>query len=213
MSSARQLTLLVGAGAVVLWGCGGALQPASPIDEPGGTSGAAGGAGTGVPGVNDGGAAGAAGSPSPHVPGPCIEPAADAALARFQTGVVGSWVGTATTPTGWTWARATVEFTFFCDGHYHARCLVAEGGLDPTYCVALYNGTDDDNPQKTYEIYDVRSDGKATAHIVVYFDISNTTTRDELEAIDLAAAGDRLAFDLIHLDQYGPLHYDLQRVP
>ena len=199
----RSARLLAGAGAIVLWGCSGDLQPGSPSDEPGGTNGAAGSTGT----------AGAGGAPEPYVPGPCIEPAADAALARFQTGVVGSWLGTATTPTGWSWARATVEFTFFCDGHYHARCLASEGGFDPEYCVALYSGTDDDNPQKTYEIYDVRSDGKATGYIVVYFDLTNTTTRDDLEALDLAAAGDRLAFDLIHLSQYGPIQYELQRAP
>jgi hypothetical protein len=59
----------------------------------------------------------------------------------------------------------------------------------------------------------VRADGKATARLVVFFDISNTTTDDVLEAIELSTAGDRLAFDLIHLGQYGPVHYELQRAP
>ena len=123
-------------------------------------------------------------------------------------------MGTATAPTGWIWSHATVEFTFFCDGVYHARCLVADGvEVAAESCGALYYDTDEDNPQKTYEIYDVRSDGKATADIVVYFGLSNTTTRDKLEAIDLAPAGDRLAFDFMHLGQYGPIHYDLRRAP
>jgi hypothetical protein len=206
-SRTRPLTLLACAGAIVVCGCDGALQPGAPSDDAGG-----GAVGTGGANASDDGAAGAAGSSGPHVPGACIAPAADAALARFQTGVVGSWLGTATTPTGWTWSTATVEFTFFCDGHYHARCRAAEG-LDPDSCVALYYGTDDDDDQKTYDIFDVRSDGRATADIVVVFDISNTTTFDRLDAIDLSVPGDRLTFDLIHLAQYGPVHYELQRMP
>ena len=157
-------------------------------------------------GVDTGGPA------APHDPGPCLEPATDPALARFQTGVIGHWMGTAMTPLGWTWSRATVEFTFFCDGHYHGRCLAAEGS-DSASCVALYYGTDDDDPHKTYEINDVRADGKATGEIVIYFDISFTTTDDRLDAIELGTDATTLSFDLIHLGQYGPVHYDLRRAP
>jgi hypothetical protein len=205
---------------IVIGGCDGALQPGAQGYDAGGNgaragggaSGAGGGGGSGAADASDGGAAGAGGSRAPHVPGTCLAPAADDALARFQTGVIGSWLGTATTPAGWTWSTATVEFTFFCDGHYHARCLAAEG-LAPDSCVALYYGTDDDDEQKTYDLDDVGSDGRATADIVVVFETGNTTTRDRLDAIDLSLPADQLAFDLIHLGQYGPVHYELQRVP
>ena len=167
-------------------------------------------------GNGTGGAAGSPVSPDPYVPGPCIELAADAALARFQAGVLGSWMGTGTAPTGWLWSKATVAFTFYCDGHYDSRCLAATEGLDPdsASCIALYYGSDGVSAEKTYEIYDVRSDGKATGNISVFFgNTGGGTTLDRLDAIDLSAAGDRLSFDFVHLGQYGPLHYDLQRAP
>jgi len=163
-----------------------------------------------VTGRPDGGAD-TGGQGLPDVSGPCLPPAADPALARFQAGVVGSWTGTAITPDGWTWSRATVEFTFFCDGHYHDRCLAAEG-IDPEGCVALYYGSDDDDPHKTYEINDVRADGKAKGNVVVWFGAeTGSTVDDQLDAIDLAADGSTLAFDFFHFGQYGPVHYDLAR--
>jgi hypothetical protein len=211
---ARQSGLLGIASALVLWGCGGALQPGDGgMSGAAGSAGTSGAAGTSATGLIDGGFAGTAGAAGPDDSGPCLQPSDVAVLARFQTGVLGSWLGTATTPSGWTWSTATVEFTFFCDGHYHARCLSAEG-LSPDSCVALYYGTDADSAEKTYDIYDVGvAAGTATANIDVVFDTSNSVTHDKLNAIALDDAADRLAFDLIHLNQYGPVHYDLQRAP
>jgi hypothetical protein len=188
---AHRLVLLAGAAAALAGCVPGSLQQSHEV----------------VVGRSDGGLDTA----GPHVPGPCLQPAADPALARFQNGVVGHWAGTATTPDGWAWSWATVEFTFFCDGHYQGRCLAAEG-VDPASCVALYNGTDDDDPHKTYAIDDVRADGTAIGDIVVYFPTA-TTTHDILDAIDLGLDGNTLSFDLIHLEEYGPVHYELVRAP
>ena len=110
------------------------------------------------------------------------------------------------------WPRATVEFTFFCDGVTITRAASPPKAPIPSLRRALL-GTDADHPQKTYEIFDVRSDGKATGTSSCTSELSNTTTHDELEAIDLAAAGDRLVFDFISTSTVGPIHYDLQREP
>ena len=134
--------------------------------------------------------------------------ASEAALARFQVGMVGAWTGTATAPSTWNWTKATVEFAFDGDGHYHARCI-AHDGTDPE-CVALYYGTDDDSPEKTYAVSAVRPDGKATGDIRVYF-FPGDTTDDALNAIDLDPTGQTLSFDLMHLRDYGPIHYALVR--
>ncbi len=141
--------------------------------------------------------------------GACLQPSIDPALARFQVGIVGAWTGTAIAPSGWTWTNATVAFTFDCRDHYQSRCLAVNEGLDAD-CVALYYGTDEDSLEKTYAVTDVRADGKATGEIDVYF-FPGDTTHDLLTNVDLEVAGARLSFDLIHLDKYGPVHYDLIR--
>jgi len=183
-------------------GCG--ARSLDPQDiGPGGDTGAGGGGG---------GTGGSVVSPiGDYTPGPCLQPATDPALARFQAGIVGHWMGTATTPVGWDWSDGTVEFAFYCDGHYQSRCAAA-GGRAPESCVALYYGTDADDPLKTYEINDVRADGKAMGDIVIFFGMTDVTN-DHLEAIALDAGASTLAFDLIHLRQYGPVHYQLDRQP
>jgi hypothetical protein len=157
----------------------------------------------GQPGTvgNDGGAPVSLG---PYTPANCTALSPIPTVARLQTGIVGDWEGTATTPADWSWSSATVEFRFFCDGHYQDRCLAAEGPA-PEGCVALYYGTDADNPAKTYQVEDA-----ATAEIVVYFPEA-TTTDDQLANIELSTDGTGLSFDLYHEGLYGPVQYQLFR--
>src|SRR5262245_35106533 len=141
-------TALATAALAVIAGCG--TRPLDPEDvNPGDDGGARGDdGGTGGPNVV---------SIGEYTPGPCLQPATDPALARFQVGIVGRWMGTVTPPAGWDWSDGTVEFVFHCDGHYQSRCDAA-GGRAPESCVALYYGSDGDDPSKTYEINDVRAD-------------------------------------------------------
>ena len=199
---------------VGLVACG--VQPLQPSQEkqPMGIGGSGGSPDTsgfaGQPGTigDQGGTVGDDGgapiSLGPYAPASCLAISPDPALARLQTGIVGDWTGDATTPAGWTWSKANVEFRFFCDGHYQDRCLAAEG-LAPDSCVALYYGTDADNPAKTYQVQDA-----STALIVIYFPVT-TTTDDQLANINLSADGSALSYDLYHEDQYGPVHYQLIR--
>ena len=214
--------LALGLSAVMLVACG--AEPLSGAANTGRLQAADAGApglDAGAPrvdaGARDAGAAGAGGEAgavdagggaADAAAGRCVDPAMDPALARFQVGMVGTWSGRATAPSTWNWTQATVDFAFDCDGHYHARC-VAHDGTDPT-CVALYYGTDADSPEKTYAVSDVRADGKATGDIEVYF-FPGDTTDDALNAIDLDPTGQTLSFDVIHLGQYGPIHYALFR--
>jgi hypothetical protein len=123
------------------------------------------------------------------------------AVMRVKNGLIGTWTGTATTP----WVPTYhVTFTFDSYTHYASRAL--DGGGTP----ALYYGSDQDSPLKQYDITDVQANGDALGTIDIYFGESGTT-RDSLQSIQLSADLSRLKFSVMHLDQYGPLQYDLQR--
>ncbi len=123
------------------------------------------------------------------------------ALMRIRNGVIGTWTGTATA-FGDTWP---VTFTFDSYTHYSAKSLQA--GI-----TALYYGSDDDSPLKTYDITDVQANGDATGTIVIYFS-ANDTNLENLQGIELSADGSRLHFYFMHDGAYGPLTYDLRLTP
>jgi hypothetical protein len=181
----------------------GESNKTTPLNSIGGS--ASGGDGSAAQTAVDAATSNPDASGGTYVPATCVPLSDNATLARFQAGMIGTWSGTATTPAGWTWSQATVEFTFFCDGHYQGRCLAADAE-----CVALYYGTDADAPQKTYELDDLHLDGSASGNIVVYFP-EGTTTDDQLLDVALDATAGNLSFDLWHLFEYGPVHYQLQR--
>jgi hypothetical protein len=123
------------------------------------------------------------------------------ALMRVKNGIIGTWTGTATTPF---WSPYHVTFTFDSYSHYSSRALDGNG------VPALYYGTDDDSPQKQYDITDIQANGDATGTIDICFDVSGCN-RNKLQAIQLSADLSRLKFYIMYLEQYGPLQYDLQR--
>ena len=123
-------------------------------------------------------------------------------LEAVKTGMLGQWIGCTTNP--WT-SPYKVSFEFRPDGTYSSETL-ADSGSKP----ALYYGTDQDSPKKTYSIDNFLGNGRAQGTIVIYFAGTNTTNTDTLDNISLT--GNTLSFSFKHFGQYGPLVYDLVRV-
>jgi hypothetical protein len=120
----------------------------------------------------------------------------------LQNGMVGTWTGCVTTP----WVpKYFVTITFRSDGSYSAR---SGEQLDFRDMNAMYYGTEDDNASKKFSISSVQS-GIGTGHIVIWFGNSHTTTNDDLKNVKLM--GNKLSFDMMHFDIYGPLTFQLNR--
>jgi hypothetical protein len=120
----------------------------------------------------------------------------------LQSGMVGTWQGCVTTP----WVpKYFVNMTFRSDGTYSA---VSGEQLDFRDMNALYYGTEDDNAAKKYGINTFQS-GVGTGNIVIWFGDSKTTTDDQLKNIKLM--GSKLSFEMLHLNQYGPLTFQLNK--
>lgn len=120
-------------------------------------------------------------------------------LAELEAGIVGSWAGCVTTP----WVSPYwVTITFRADGTYSG---VALAGSDQP---AFYYGTDDDSPEKGYELNDLQDDGEGIGHIDIVFWALNTN-RGDLR--DIRLMDDQLQFEFFHRGQYGPLTYQLYR--
>ena len=121
-------------------------------------------------------------------------------LMRVRNGVIGTWIGTVATP----WLPPyTVTFTFDSYTHYSARSL---DGDNP----ALYYGTDEDSPEKRYDITDIQDNGDATGYLDIVFGPGNYT-RQSLAGIQLSADGDTLRFWFMEGGDAGPLQYELRR--
>jgi hypothetical protein len=121
---------------------------------------------------------------------------------ELAAGVVGTWKGCVTTP--WT-PMYEVTVTFRDDGTYSASTTEV---LDGSELVAMYYGTDDDFPAKLYAINDLQDSRLGVGQIDVVFG-PEPGVRDELRNMRLM--GDKLEFELFHLDRYGPLTFQLER--
>ena len=131
-------------------------------------------------------------SPSPTV--------SVSSLAELEDGMVGTWEGCVSTP----WVPVYwVTITFRADGTYSGY---AEENLygEP----AFYYGTDEDSPEKLYELNDLQDDLEGIGQIDIVFWAGNTN-RGELRNIRLT--GDELEFEFFHRGEYGPLRYQLTR--
>lgn len=135
-------------------------------------------------------------------------------LTRVATGMAGAWHGHVTTP----WVPVyEVTMSFTADGHYGARCAWSSNAC----CVAMYYGTDDDTPLKRYAFDSVTTIGKVSGSIDIIFGgdyggqqvpYYESGYQGTLKNVELDATGNRLRFDFIYGDGYGPLKYDLERV-
>jgi hypothetical protein len=183
-----------------------------------GVAGGVGGSGVGDNGVGVGGSAG--GSPTPCVPpGACdcgggvagVPSCSEAGVATctcagnglaelqwIRAAMVGSWAGTGVNP--WN-GKHDVVFTFTADGHYSAH------GTQP----ALYYGSDEDSPDKTYELTDVSVENAASGSIVTWF-FPGDVNHDELKQVTVSPDESHLQFEYWHAAVYGPIVYDLHRV-
>lgn len=130
-------------------------------------------------------------------------------LARIRKAMIGSWSGTVTSP----WVpEYPIRMTFRADGTYSARN--PDPGRDSLGSLpALFYGTDEDHPRKTWLVDDVKANGDATGEITLIFGQVYTTTRGQLRHVKLSADDSRLSFEMWHLGTYGPVAVDLVRNP
>lgn len=130
-------------------------------------------------------------------------------LAGIRKGMIGDWTGSVSTP----WLPAyPIHMTFRADGSYSAR-NPEPGGDSIGSTPALYYGTDEDHPLKTWLVDDVKASGEATGEITIVFGQVYTTTRDELRRVRLSPDGSRLSFEMWHMGTYGPVAVELARKP
>jgi hypothetical protein len=138
-----------------------------------------------------------------------VFPAADISVStidELSSGIVGTWQGCVATP----WVPAYfVTMTFRADGSYSAGSTEV---LDGQQMVAMYYGTDPDNVSKRYAVNDLQASMQGTGQIDVYFgDGSGSVNRGDLRNIKLM--GDVLEFEFFHRGVYGPLTFQLVRLP
>ena len=98
-----------------------------------------------------------------------------------------------------------VTVTLREDGTYSAASTEV---LDGTDMIAMYYGTDDDYPAKLYAINDFQDSQLGIGQIDVVFG-PEPASRDELRNVRLM--GDQLEFELFHMEQYGPVTFQLYR--
>lgn len=121
-----------------------------------------------------------------------------AQLAALRQNILGTWIGTMKTPWSGT-ADCKVFFTFNGDT-YSAR------SIDGT-CTALYYGSDDDSPEKTYFLDDITAAGEGQGDITIWFGPGNT---NQGVIRRIALGGNGLTFQIFKGD-YGPFEYSMFR--
>jgi hypothetical protein len=121
-------------------------------------------------------------------------------LARLRQGVVGTWVGTQTNP--WQAKSCPTTVTFDESGHYAAHS-------PDEACIVFYYGSNDDSPEKIYDLNDVQADGKGSGSLAVYFAPGDVSV-GVLHHVVLTDDQNQLSFDCTK-DGYGPLVFSLTR--
>lgn len=135
-------------------------------------------------------------APQPAVAEPAAAPAHGAAVQTppvaahpvdwFRTGIIGRWKGVQSSD----WEPThPVELWFQADGTYHALCL--EPG-----CTALFWGTDQDAPGKTWKIDRVDSDGSASGSLWLTHGADRSPEKGTLSRVSLSEDGSYLELDL-----------------
>jgi hypothetical protein len=131
-------------------------------------------------------------------------------LAAVQTRLPGRWGGIATTP--WT-TPYRVELTFRNDGTYSGHCTEFSSDC----CTAFYYGSDLESPLKRYRVADATLSGNVFGEIDIAFIYGDEeylpAWQGELSHIEVDASGHALRFEFARSDGYGPISYDLRRVP
>jgi len=120
---------------------------------------------------------------------------------ELTAGIVGTWRGCVSTP--WT-PMYEVTFTFNADGTYSA---MTDEVLDGSRMIALYYGSDEDSPLKTYAITDLQASRLGVGQIDLYF-FQESVVRGSLRNVRLM--GDRLEFEVFNRE-YGPVTFQVSR--
>lgn len=124
-------------------------------------------------------------------------------LETIQKQFIGKWEGEAIPPSGWT-EPYTVSIDFKADGTYSAKNTSQKSSVP-----AFYYGTDSDSDLKVFNIFNLYSDGKATANITILFS-QGTTNIGKLDFITMSESYDQLSFEFWKGD-YSPIKYNLTR--
>jgi len=123
---------------------------------------------------------------------------------ELTAGVVGTWKGCVTS--AWT-PMYEVTITLREDGTYSAASTEVLDGTDMT---AMYWGIDDDDPAKLYAINDFQDSQLGVGQLDIAFGLApEPGVRGSLRNVRLM--GDQLEFELFHMDEYGPVTFQLYR--
>ena len=119
--------------------------------------------------------------------------------------IVGTWQGVVDTP----WVP-----DYHCQITFNDNLTYSVKSVDST--PVLYYGDDADSACKTYRVTDMNDDGTATGEIAITWDYTNDcgdTSLDQLRRISFSNGYNTLHFEFWHFDHYGPVVFDLTRVP
>lgn len=131
-----------------------------------------------------------------------VDSAGVAQLRTYIEKLPGHYVGTVTTP----WIPPyEIAMIFRADGSYSAYTT------DTSAYPALYYGTDEDDPGKSWVLQDVTAAGNAVGKINVVFGTGNSV-EDEIESMSFDADFRELRFSMYHLGGYGPVKVALHRI-
>jgi hypothetical protein len=197
-----------------------------PDGGPAGYGGQSMGGQSGFGGQADGGQAGFGGSPGTPPP-VCVYPSigfsptpfeaasSDATLedvlSGAMTGMVGSWHGVVTTP----WVSPyEVTVSFRADGTYSGQCVWQSN----VCCEAFYYGTDDDSSLKRYALDTINTSKAVSGTIDIIYGGRGVAYYESgyqgyLRNLRLNAGASRMQFEFWYGTDYGPLVFDLERVP
>jgi hypothetical protein len=136
-------------------------------------------------------------------------------LAFASKNLAGDWHGTVKTP----WVPPySVVASFNADGGYSARC---EQSSDFTpgnqgCCRAFYYGSDRDSSLKQWSLSSVNGDGSVDGDLNVAFCYDDQECylpgwQGKIHRLKFDQTSDRLRFDFMTDDGYGPLEFDLER--
>lgn len=129
-------------------------------------------------------------------------PGTAATLDDLKAGMVGTWTGCVSTR----WADTyQVTLTFRADGTFSGRALTVPSTHQPL--AALYWGSDQDLPSKTYVMHDLQDDGTGRGEIVIA-SYAGDSGRGDIK--NLRLMGNSLTFELFQ-GSYGPVTYRLSR--
>ena len=124
-------------------------------------------------------------------------------LETIQKQFIGQWEGEAI-PSFSSTQPYKVSINFNADGTYSAKNTTPKSGLP-----AFYYGTDEDSDLKVFDIYNLYSDGRASANITIVFS-PGTTNIGKLNFITMSEDYNQLSFEFWK-GSYGPIKYTLTR--